>query len=74
MWDNAIYVNPCFLMLVGSKTNSSSDNPWKWWMVLTVASWIENWILIMINDWDLRTIISLMIGSIGVYFDSMLLL
>jgi len=27
MWDNAIYVNPCFLMLMGSKTNSSSDNP-----------------------------------------------
>jgi hypothetical protein len=39
-----------FLMLLGSKTNSSNDNPWKWWMVLAVTSWIGNWILIMIND------------------------
>jgi hypothetical protein len=27
MQDNVVYVNPCFLTLVGSKTNSSSDNP-----------------------------------------------
>jgi hypothetical protein len=73
MWDTEIYVNPCFLTLVGSKTNSYSDNPWEEWMVLIVTSWIENWILVMINDWDLPTFISSMIGSIGVHFDSMLL-
>jgi NAD/NADP transhydrogenase beta subunit len=66
-------VNPCFLMLVKSKTNSSCDNPWEWWMVLVAASWIGNWIYVMINDWDLPTIISLMISSIGVHFYSMLL-
>jgi len=60
-------------MLVGSKTNSYNDNPWKWWMVLVVANWIGNWIFVMINDWDLPTFISLMIGLIGVHFDSMLL-
>jgi len=27
MWDDVIYVNPCFLTLVGSKTNSFNDNP-----------------------------------------------
>jgi hypothetical protein len=27
MKDNDVYVNPCFLMLVGSKTDSSNDNP-----------------------------------------------
>jgi hypothetical protein len=38
------------VMLVGSKTNSSNDNPRKQWMVFVVASWIGNWILVMIND------------------------
>jgi len=42
MYDNVVYVKPCFLTLMGSKTNSSSDNSWKWWMVLHVASWIGN--------------------------------
>jgi hypothetical protein len=42
-------------------------------MIFVAASWIGNWILVMINDWDLSTLISLMIGSIGVHFDSMLL-
>jgi hypothetical protein len=27
MWDNVVYVNPYFLPLVGSKTNSFNDNP-----------------------------------------------
>jgi hypothetical protein len=27
MWDNVVCVHPCFKTLVGSKTNSSSDNP-----------------------------------------------
>jgi len=72
MWDNVIYVNPFFLMLMTSKTNSSSDNPWERWMVLVATSWIENWILVMINDWNLPILISLMIGSIGVHFDSLL--
>jgi uncharacterized membrane-anchored protein len=31
-----------FLMLVGSKTNSSRDNPWERWMVVTTISWIGN--------------------------------
>jgi uncharacterized membrane-anchored protein len=70
MWDNVVYVNPYFLTLMGSKTNSFNDNPSEWWMVIIIASWIENWILIMINDSDLPTIISLMIGSIGVHFHS----
>jgi hypothetical protein len=26
MWDNAIYVNPCFKMLVGSKTRFVKDS------------------------------------------------
>jgi hypothetical protein len=42
MKDNDVYVNPCFLMLVGSKTDSSNDNPWEWWMVLTIVNWIGN--------------------------------
>jgi hypothetical protein len=42
-------------------------------MVFIVVSWIGNWILIMINDYDLPTCIYLMIGSIGAHFDSMLL-
>jgi len=58
---------------MGSKINSFSDNPWEGWMVFVIASWIGNWIFIMINYWDLPTLISLMIGSIGVHFDSMLL-
>jgi hypothetical protein len=33
IWNNVVYVNPCFLTLVGSKTNSSSDNPWEWRML-----------------------------------------
>jgi hypothetical protein len=37
-------------MLVGSKTNSFSDNPEERWIVLNVASWIGNWIFIMINN------------------------
>jgi hypothetical protein len=27
MWDNVVYVNPYFLTLMGSKTNSFNDNP-----------------------------------------------
>ncbi len=50
MWDNVLYVNHVFLTLVGSKANSSSDNPWEQWMVFGVASWIGNWILVMINN------------------------
>jgi hypothetical protein len=73
MWDNVIYVNPCSITLTRSKANSFSDNPWKQWMVLVATSWIGNWILVMINDWDLPVLISLMIGSIGVHFYSMLL-
>jgi len=57
---------------MGSKTNSSSDNPWEWWMVFATISWIKNWIFVIINDWDLLTLISLMIGSISVHFESML--
>jgi hypothetical protein len=72
MQNNVVYVNPCFLMLVRSKTNSCSDNPWEQWMVLVDTSWIGFWIFVMIND--LLTLISLMISSIGVHFDSMLLL
>jgi hypothetical protein len=53
--------------------NSSSNNPWEQWMSLTTTSWIENWIFVLINDWDLPTFISLMIASIGVHFDSKLL-
>jgi hypothetical protein len=37
-------------MLVGSKTNSSNDNPWEQWIVFDTTSWIGNWILIMINN------------------------
>jgi hypothetical protein len=55
------------------KTNSSSDNLWEQWLVLTTVSWIGNWILVIINDWDLPIPISLMIGLIGVHFDSILL-
>jgi hypothetical protein len=50
IWDNVVYVSPCFLTLVGSKINSSSDNPWEQWMVLATTSWIGSWILVMIND------------------------
>ncbi len=50
MQDNVIYVNPFLKTLVGSKTNSSNDNPWKWWMVFVPTSWIENWIIVVIND------------------------
>jgi len=60
-------------MLVGSETNSYSVNNWEQWMVIDVASWIENWIFLMVNVWDLLIFISLMIGSIGVHFYSMLL-
>jgi hypothetical protein len=63
-----------FLTLMGSKNNSCNDNPWERWIVFANTSWIGNWIFVMINDWDLLTLISLMIGSIGVHFDSMLLL
>jgi hypothetical protein len=38
-----------FLMLVGSKTNSFSDNPLKPWMVFVDTSWIENWIFIYVK-------------------------
>jgi len=62
-----------FLTSVRPKTNSSSDNLWKQWMVFTTVSWIGNWILVIINYWDLSIFISLMIGLIGVHFDSMLL-
>jgi len=58
---------------MGSKTNSSSDNPWEWWMVFVIVSWIGNQILVIINDWDLPTLISLMISSIDVHFESILL-
>jgi hypothetical protein len=27
MWDNVVYVNPCFLAIIGSKVNSPSGNP-----------------------------------------------
>ncbi len=35
---------------MGSKINSSNDNPYERWMILIVTSWIGNWILVMIND------------------------
>ncbi len=57
---------------MGTKTNSSSDNPCEQWMVHVAVSGIGNWILVMIND--IPTFISLMIRSIGVHFESMLLL
>jgi hypothetical protein len=37
-------------MLLGSKTNSSNDNPWEQWMIFATISWIGNWIFVMIND------------------------
>jgi len=42
MWNNVIYVNPCFLTLMGSKFDSSNDNPWEQWIVFAIASWITN--------------------------------
>jgi len=62
-----------FLTWVGSKANLFNDNPWEQWMGFVVASWIRNWILVMINDWDLPILIFFMISSINVHFDSMLL-
>jgi hypothetical protein len=54
-------------MLVRLKINSSSVNPQEWWIVFVATSWIGNWIFVMINDQDLQTLISLMIGSIRVH-------
>jgi hypothetical protein len=44
MWDDVVYVNPCFLMLVGSKTNSSNDNPEndEWFLLLQIELEIES--------------------------------
>jgi hypothetical protein len=50
MCNNVAYVNSCFLTLVGSKTNSSSDNPFEQWMVIDATNWIGNWILVIVND------------------------
>ncbi len=50
MWEKIIYDSPCFLTLVGSKVNSSNDNPSDQWMVLSATNWIGNWILVII--WD----------------------
>jgi len=50
MPNKEVYVSPYFLTLVSSKTNSHNDNPLEWWMVFTVANWIENKILVIKND------------------------
>jgi hypothetical protein len=41
---------------------------------LNGVNWIGNQVLVMINIWVLSTFTYLMIGSIGLHFDSMLLL
>ncbi len=71
---NVIYVNPCFKTLVGLEAKSPNDNPWKWWMDISITNGIGNWFIVVTNDWNLQTFIFFMIGSIGVHFDSMLLL
>jgi hypothetical protein len=47
MQDKFLYVNMCFLTLVGSKTNSSTANHWGKWMVIiiVVSKWIINLVL-----------------------------
>ncbi len=55
-----------FLTLVGSNANSFNYNPCDWWMVLAIANWIENWILVIIWVWFLSIFMFLIIGSIGV--------
>jgi hypothetical protein len=42
MSDKVIYVKLCFLTFVGSKTNSSKNNPWEGWTILCTTSGIEN--------------------------------
>jgi len=50
MPNKVIYVSPYFLTLVSSKTNSHIDNPLEWWVVFTIANWVENKILVIKND------------------------
>ncbi len=54
-----------FSTLIGSKANSSNDNPCDWRMDLFATNWIGTWIHVIIWDWFLM---SLIIGSIGVQF------
>ncbi len=62
MQENTLYHSPCFLILVWSKANSTSDNPCDQWMIIVIVNWIENGIW----DWFLSILMSLIIGSIGV--------
>jgi hypothetical protein len=68
MQEKTIYDSPCFLTLVGSKANSSNDNPYDRCMVFVVVNWIGNWIFVILWNWFLPILMFLIIGSIGVQF------
>jgi hypothetical protein len=40
MQNNVIYVNPCFITLIRSKVNSSSDNPWERWNFWSIPKFL----------------------------------
>jgi hypothetical protein len=69
MREKIVYDSPYFLTLVGSKANSSNDNPCDQWMFFIDVNWIGNWILVIIWNWFLLVFVSLIIDSIGVQFD-----
>jgi hypothetical protein len=50
-WYKIVYVKSCFVTFLGSRTNSSNENPWDRWMVLVIANCTRNWILVMTCDW-----------------------
>ncbi len=48
IWDNVIYVNPCFVTPWGSKARDLSVKNGTQCMVQQTTSWIKNWILAII--------------------------
>jgi len=57
-----------FSTLIGSKANSSNDNPCDSWMDLIATNWTGTWIHVIIWNWFLPILMSLTVGSIGVQF------
>ncbi len=63
MWKKTMYDSLGILTLIGSKASLFNNSPCDQWMVVAIANWIGNWILVIIWDWFLPIPMSLIIGS-----------
>jgi hypothetical protein len=68
IWNNDVYVKPCFVKPIESNVKRSNVILCEWCMVHVATSCIGNWIFVIMWEGLLPICISIIFFPIGVYF------